>query len=85
LGIEEVLNFNLSVSPNPNEGSFLIQLNQNVSNAEINLTDLSGKLIKNYQFIGDSIQIIENNLEKGVYMLQVSFNGNKLIERIIIQ
>jgi hypothetical protein len=85
LGIEEVLNFNISVSPNPNEGSFLIQLNQNVSNAEINLTDLNGKVVRVYQLSGDSIQISDSNLEKGVYLLNVSIQGNTLIERIIVQ
>jgi hypothetical protein len=85
LGIEEVLNFNISVSPNPNEGSFFIQLNQNVSNAEINLTDLNGKVVRVYQLSGDSIQISDSNLEKGVYLLNVSIQGNRLIERIIVQ
>jgi hypothetical protein len=85
VGIPEVSGMKLYVSPNPNEGSFLIQLNQIVNNAEINLTDLNGKVIQVYRFHGDSIQIKENNLEKGFYLVQVSFNENKLVQRIMIQ
>lgn len=85
VGIQEVLDMKLYVSPNPNEGSFLIQLNQIVNNAEINLTDLNGKVIQVHRFHGDSIQITENNLEKGFYLVQVLFNENKLVQRIMIQ
>jgi hypothetical protein len=85
VGIQEVSGMKLYVSPNPNEGSFLIQLNQIVNNAEINLTDLNGKVIQVHRFHGDSIQITENNLEKGFYLVQVSFNENKLVQRIMIQ
>lgn len=85
VGIQELSEIKLYVSPNPNEGSFLIQLNQIVNNAEINLTDLNGKVIQVHRFHGDSVQINENNLEKGLYLVLVSFNGNKLVQRIIIQ
>jgi hypothetical protein len=85
VGIQEISKIRFSVYPNPNEGSFLIQFNQQVNYAEIKLTDLNGKVIRVDQFNGDFIQITENNLEKGLYFLQVSLDGNKFIERIIIQ
>lgn len=85
LGIQVISDFNVMVSPNPNMGSFTIEFNQLVTNAEINLTDLNGKVVRVYQLSGDSIQISDSNLEKGVYLLNVSIQGNILIERIIVQ
>ena len=85
LGIQVISDMNVMVSPNPNAGSFTIEFNQLVTNAEINLTDLNGKVVRLYQLSGDSIQISDSKLEKGVYMLNVSIQGNRLIERIIVQ
>jgi hypothetical protein len=85
LGIQVISEMKVMVSPNPNSGSFTINFNQLVSNSEINLTDLNGKVVRVYQLSGDSIQISDSNLEKGVYLLNVSIQGNTLIERIIVQ
>ncbi|MFY7668412.1 MAG: MopE-related protein [Crocinitomicaceae bacterium] len=85
LGIQVISDMNVMVSPNPNAGSFTIEFNQLVTNAEINLTDLNGKIVRVYQLSGDSIQISDSKLEKGVYLLNVSTQGNTLIERIIVQ
>jgi hypothetical protein len=85
LGIQVISDMNVVVSPNPNAGSFTIEFNQLVTNAEINLTDLNGKVVRVYQLSGDSIQISDSKLEKGVYLLNVSIQGNTLIERIIVQ
>jgi hypothetical protein len=85
LGIQVISEMNVMVIPNPNVGSFTIEFNQLVTNAEINLTDLNGKVVRVYQLSGDSIQISDSNLEKGVYLLNVSIQGNTLIERIIVQ
>ncbi len=85
LGIQVVSDINIMVSPNPNAGSFTIHFNQQVSNSEINLTDVNGKVVRVYKLSGDSIQISDSNLEKGVYLLKVSIQGNTLIERIVIQ
>jgi hypothetical protein len=85
LGIQVISDMNVVVSPNPNAGSFTIEFNQLVTNAEINLTDLNGKVVRVYQLSGDSIQISDSKLEKGVYLLNVSIQGNTLIERMIVQ
>jgi len=85
LGIQVISDIKVMVSPNPNLGSFTIEFNQLVANAVINLTDLNGKVVRVYQLSGDSIQISDSNLEKGVYLLNVSTQGNTLIERIVVQ
>jgi hypothetical protein len=85
LGIESVSDVNVVVSPNPNSGSFTINFNQQVTNAEIKLTDLNGKVIRVDHFSGDTITISNSTLEKGVYLLNVSIDGKIRIERILVQ
>ncbi len=85
LGIEVISDLIVSISPNPNQGTFTIQLSENLNNCEIVLLDLNGKQINKYYFSGDKIQIVETGIEKGVYLMQLSINGNSLVERIIIQ
>jgi hypothetical protein len=85
LGIEVISDLIVSISPNPNQGTFTIELSENLNNCEIELLDLNGKQINKYYFSGNKIQINETGIEKGVYMLQLSINGNTLTERIIIQ
>lgn len=85
LGIQVISDFKVIISPNPNSGSFYINFNQVVTNAEIKLTDLNGKVIRVYSFSGDTISISNSNLEKGVYLLDVSIDGKILVERILVQ
>ncbi len=85
LGIQLISDINLWVSPNPSSGSFAIEFNRTVANAFIHLTDLNGKVIRVYQFSGDEIQISESNLEKGVYLLNISIDGNTIMKRILVQ
>lgn len=85
LGIQVISDFKVIISPNPNSGSFFINFNQAVTNAEIKLTNLNGKVIRVYSFSGDTISISNNNLEKGVYLLDVSIDGKILVERILVQ
>ena len=85
VGFEELAELMVSISPNPNDGEFILQLNENVNNGEVRIIDLNGKLINSYSFSGDKIQIVESKLQKGVYLIHLVINGNTLIERIIIQ
>jgi len=85
VGFEELDELMVSISPNPNDGEFILQLNENVNNGEVRIIDLNGKRINSYSFSGDKIQIVESKLQKGVYLIHLVINGNTLIERIIIQ
>jgi hypothetical protein len=84
LGIEEVSKIKISINPNPNQGSFFIQLNQIMTNAQVILSDMNGKIIGTYQLNGDSIQISEKNIEKGIYLLRIATNNQDLVERIVV-
>jgi hypothetical protein len=87
LGLEEEKMFSLRVFPNPSAGTITLQCDkQNLAKSEINLLDVTGKIVytDNLTFSAGKITV-EPNLLNGVYWLTVS-QDNKIIfqERLTI-
>jgi hypothetical protein len=83
--------FNITVSPNPsstNEGlkvKFNLTQQQNVN---IALYDITGKLISTSNLVGikdDDYLFSNNNLEAGIYLLQISIGSKKQSYKIVKQ
>ena len=78
---------NLLVTPNPSDGNFLIQ-GELVSNANflISVTDLQGKVIYQSSHIGNLLNqtINLNNIESGLYLVNISSELGKITKRIFI-
>ncbi len=78
---------NFSLFPNPNNGSFNVQLKADVSNnIEIEVYDLSGRQIFNKSFANKSFFNENINLDKiatGIYLVNIK-NGKKIETRKII-
>ena len=90
-GIDQVSNFNdqIKVYPNPNAGTFVIELNlPNVQNVELKLFNVSGKLIynENIKQLSDTYkkEIKLKDHSKGIYYLQVIIPNIKVINKKII-
>ncbi len=81
----------VSILPNPNDGTFDIQLNSsNERNIFIEIKDLSGKLyFKEYAKIEENNNQItvdtKNKLSKGTYILSILFNDKEIHEKLIIK
>lgn len=87
LGLEEEKMPSLRVYPNPSSGTITLQCDkQNLSKSEINILDVTGKIVytDNLSFSAGKITV-EPNLLNGVYWLTVS-QDNKIIfqERLTI-
>jgi hypothetical protein len=67
-----------NVIPNPNAGTFVVEVNEPV---EFSIMDLTGKLIQTGQI--DSELLIEN-LDKGVYTLILYNSDNQINKKIVI-
>ncbi len=73
VGIEDVVQSNISVSPNPAIDAWYIR--HMPLNSYCRLTDMTGKVL--WQGVGaDSLAIPAADLPKGVYVLSVSINGS---------
>jgi hypothetical protein len=89
LAIEEFGFENFKVFPNPNNGTFTIQLNGSLErNINIVLYDIRGRNIfnKSFQNVGDFNQDIHlSHVQSGMYILNVSDGLRKTTKKLIIE
>ncbi|MGB1041438.1 MAG: T9SS type A sorting domain-containing protein, partial [Flavobacteriales bacterium] len=76
----------LSVYPNPSNGNFTLSIEDyNHSNFNLNVIDITGKLV-HYQQINSPLTSINlENLNKGIYFVQLNDGINQTTKRIVIQ
>ena len=83
-GIHENELSGVSIYPNPNNGQFVIDL-QNADNAQIEVLTISGQVIYSKQ-TNDMHNVIDlSNFDKGIYFVHI--RGNKLsgVKKVIIE
>jgi hypothetical protein len=73
VGINESLNANLSVYPNPSNGQFIIGLNGVEGKVVMNIVDMMGRNVytQAVNVSGTFRQAIDLNIAKGSYLLQI--------------
>ncbi|MCC6448600.1 MAG: T9SS type A sorting domain-containing protein, partial [Chitinophagaceae bacterium] len=75
-GIETIdSNLSVSLNPNPSTDKINIQWNANANFKSAVLTDISGKVIRQYQLTTTILEIEKANLNTGMYFLNL--NGSK--------
>ena len=74
------------VYPNPSTGIFTIQTENLITNAKIAVADLNGRIVHETKIENlDSKALDLNNLQSGIYILNVSNGENKYSQKIIKQ
>lgn len=81
LGTHHSVDNRFSVYPNPTTNLLNIGNTKNIDLEKITITDLSGKKITELQ--GNVFQVNVENLEKGIYFLEMIYEGGKQIEKFI--
>ncbi len=74
----------VSIYPNPNNGQFQIILSEN-SNYELQITDITGKVIWSNQITNNMVSVDLGNIDKGVYFVQIQNDETTIIKKIVIQ
>ncbi|MEZ5197446.1 MAG: PKD domain-containing protein [Bacteroidales bacterium] len=84
-----LLNEIVNIYPNPNNGTFALELPKGFACQEITITDQSGRTIKEYEYLSpqssDIIQIDLGDVEKGLYFVEVNGNQSKLTRKFIVR
>lgn len=89
LGVDNFEINDLSIYPNPNNGTFNVQFNSTSSNEiKINVHDIRGREIYNKSFqnnglFNESIQF--NNVQSGVYLVTVQDGTRKEVKKIVVE
>ena len=71
--------------PNPNNGSFDLMVPQAISNATVEILDLSGKVILCEKLNSNKQRINLNLISRGVYIVSLNQNGSIKTEKLIIK
>lgn len=83
------LSSNFSVYPNPNKGTFNIQLKEAVSDFAINIYDVTGKSVYTTEFNQNSDLVkeikINEEISKGIYFMNIKTNDGLITKKIIIE
>tara|TARA_R110002096_G_scaffold422429_5_gene628921 strand:+ start:6506 stop:7861 length:1356 start_codon:yes stop_codon:yes gene_type:complete len=86
--IKEIKNeaFKLSIGPNPVINKLLIQSNQPLNEALVDLYTISGQLVHSASYSGNLYEISVANYTKGLYFVRVSDkNGLQEVRKIIVE
>ena len=88
VGLDEENSSEISIYPNPSTGSFNLNIsNLNAASVDVEITDVSGKVILNNTYnttngsVNESINI--SNVDEGVYIVRVN-GGQSIVKRIVI-
>lgn len=88
LANNEFINTNFSIVPNPNNGSFAIQLNNKTDNYTVSIMDSLGREVYNNEFnqTTDLIQNIQIDTKlTGFYFISIQSEGAILNKKIIVK
>ncbi len=84
--INDEIDYNTSIYPNPSNGWFVIDFNDIMDEAEVKIYNSSGSQVYNNTFQSVNRQkIILNNISKGVYMIEIKTNKGSMSRQIVIQ
>ena len=73
---------NLKIYPNPSNGTFNIEIDENLMGANGFIYNSIGQKIK--QFKIDALKI-SNTLESGIYLLEIVNNNQRICKKIIVK
>ena len=81
--VENLINQEYLVYPNPTNGSFSVDLGENYNNARITLTDLSGKVIWSRFYYERPFITFMLQEPAGVYLLTIESNNKNAVIRLV--
>lgn len=85
LGLTDVSFTNVSLVPNPSNGTFAIQLDAEMSDVNIQITDMSGKVLFQSVMSGSLLELTQTHLQAGTYLVNVQLNQQREVLRLVIQ
>jgi hypothetical protein len=80
---ENSLNEQLKIFPNPNNGSFSIDLGQLRKRADIVINDIQGRLIYSKQYYDQKKINIDMDQAPGIYFLSITINNKTSIKKVV--
>jgi alpha-tubulin suppressor-like RCC1 family protein len=83
--IEEIYSSNVKLFPNPSNGTFVIELQDNMYTFHVEIFSLTNDKIYHQEVSGRSLEVNLSNHPNGVYLIRVYNEKESFIGKIIIQ
>lgn len=74
-------NNNLQLYPNPTSGNFNISIDENLIGSKVSIHNILGQKVKEFKLDGLTTN---QNLDKGLYMLEIEKQDNKISKKLIV-
>jgi hypothetical protein len=79
----------LNIFPNPTSGNITVTLPEAVSNGQLNILDLTGRVVATQQLValpaGSFVQLDMNNFENGIYLVQFNQGQVTRAARVVLR
>ena len=75
----------IKVYPNPSNGSFTVELPEGKDNAEVSMSDVTGKIIEIKTGVTHDARFEQSSLAKGVYMITVRTGEERYHTKVVLQ
>jgi len=85
LSVEDLTLTIFKIVPNPNNGTFVIEMNTIVSNATVTIQDVNGKAIQSSIFTGASFEANLSSLTPGIYFVKIQSENSIAIKRMVVR
>ena len=82
IGFDE-LGLTFNVYPNPTQGEFVVQFDQDLNGAIIEIYSMSGQLISSQIVNGNKVEINMHDAERGTYLIKVQSERVVVVERLV--
>jgi len=83
LNINEFINEEIKLFPNPTNGSFSVNLINDYDDIDITIRDIRGRLIENKSFKNTNLLQMDFDAVAGVYLIIIKINNNTIVTKLI--
>ncbi|MEO9796535.1 MAG: T9SS type A sorting domain-containing protein, partial [Crocinitomicaceae bacterium] len=77
------LELTFNVYPNPNQGEFVVQFDQELNEANLEIYSLSGQLITSQTVSGNKVEVNMIEAERGTYVIKVQSERVVVVKRFV--
>ena len=85
VGVNEYTTNDVVIYPNPAKDMVNVTLNENSENISWTLINMHGQVVKKMNEVSGSFEIDLNDVDKGIYFLNVSVDDKPIIKKIVVE
>jgi hypothetical protein len=86
-GINELASdlIDVNIYPNPSQGILSIEMPISFTQYSFNVTNVVGEVVKSGELLKGQTQLILNDLDNGIYFIEITNKGKRINKKIIVQ